>query len=115
MGLIVYGVGALMSAVSPGLGVLIVGNSILDGVGTALLIPPVYILTTMLFTSTQASLRPVDAESVPAWLVPPGHSVTASWRSRVVTGVRPRPRPSPASDDSRAAVGRGALPVDGSS
>src|ERR687897_3381248 len=49
LGLTVYGVGALMSAVSPGLGVLILGNSILEGGGTALLIPPVYILTTMLF------------------------------------------------------------------
>src|SRR5690606_14115582 len=35
---------------APGLGVLILGNSILEGVGTALLIPPVYILTTMLVT-----------------------------------------------------------------
>ena len=49
IGLALYGIGALMSAVSPGLGVLILGNSILEGVGTALLIPPVYILTTMLF------------------------------------------------------------------
>jgi MFS family permease len=49
IGLVVYGVGALLSAVSPGLGVLILGNSIFEGVGTALLIPPVYILTTMLF------------------------------------------------------------------
>ena len=39
-----------MSAVSPGLGVLILGNSVLEGVGTALLIPPVYILTTLAFT-----------------------------------------------------------------
>jgi MFS family permease len=49
LGLIIYGVGALISAVAPGLPVLILGNSILEGVGTALLIPPVYILTTMLF------------------------------------------------------------------
>src|SRR4051812_3269393 len=49
IGLVVYAVGALLSAVAPGLGVLIVGNSILEGVGTALLIPPVYILTTLLF------------------------------------------------------------------
>ena len=49
-GLVLYGIGALLSAVSPGLGVLILGNSILEGVGTALLIPPVYILTTLLFT-----------------------------------------------------------------
>jgi MFS family permease len=48
-GLIIYGVGALLSAVAPGLGILIVGNSILEGVGTALLIPPVYILATLHF------------------------------------------------------------------
>src|SRR5437773_2867642 len=39
IGLVVYGIGALMSAVAPRLGVLIAGNSILEGVGTALLIP----------------------------------------------------------------------------
>ena len=49
-GLALYGVGALVSAVSPGLGVLILGNSVLEGVGTALLIPPVYILATIAFT-----------------------------------------------------------------
>jgi MFS family permease len=48
-GLTLYGIGALLSALSPGLGVLIVGNSVLEGVGTALLIPPVYILTTLAF------------------------------------------------------------------
>src|SRR3954466_8560962 len=57
LGLTVYGIGALMSAVSPGLGVLLVGNSILEGVGTALLIPPVYILTTMLFTDVTSRAR----------------------------------------------------------
>ena len=50
IGLVIYGIGALMSAASPGLGVLILGNSIFEGVGTALLIPPVYILTTLLFS-----------------------------------------------------------------
>ena len=49
-GLALYGVGALVSAISPGLGVLILGNSVLEGVGTALLIPPVYILATITFT-----------------------------------------------------------------
>jgi len=49
-GLTLYGIGALLSAVSPGLGVLILGNSVLEGVGTALLIPPVYILATLWFT-----------------------------------------------------------------
>jgi MFS family permease len=57
IGLIIYGIGALMSAVSPGLGVLILGNSIFEGVGTALLIPPVYILTTLLFTNVTSRAR----------------------------------------------------------
>jgi MFS family permease len=48
-GLTLYGIGALLSALSPGLGVLILGNSVLEGVGTALLIPPVYILATVWF------------------------------------------------------------------
>ena len=49
-GLTIYGIGALVSAVSPNLGVLILGNSVLEGVGTALLIPPVYILATLWFS-----------------------------------------------------------------
>jgi MFS family permease len=56
-GLVVYGIGAVLSAVSPGLGILILGNSILEGVGTALLIPPVYILTTLLFTDLPSRAR----------------------------------------------------------
>ncbi|MER6364017.1 MFS transporter [Kitasatospora sp. NPDC001527] len=61
LGLGVYGVGALLSAAAPGLGVLILGNSVLEGVGTALLIPPVYILTTLLFTGTAARARAFGA------------------------------------------------------
>jgi MFS family permease len=57
LGLMIYAVGAVLSAAAPGLGVLIVGNSILEGVGTALLIPPVYILTTMLFSDLTARAR----------------------------------------------------------
>ncbi|WP_249265124.1 MFS transporter [Rhodococcus pyridinivorans] len=56
-GLILYGVGALLSAAAPGLGILILGNSIFEGIGTALLIPPVYILTTMLFTDMKSRAR----------------------------------------------------------
>jgi MFS family permease len=56
-GLVLYGIGALLSAVSPGLGVLILGNSVLEGVGTALLIPPVYILTTLAFDDLTSRAR----------------------------------------------------------
>jgi MFS family permease len=63
VGLVVYGIGALLSAVSPGLGILILGNSIFEGVGTALLIPPVYILTTLLFTEVTSRARAFGAIS----------------------------------------------------
>jgi MFS family permease len=56
-GLILYGIGALLSAVSPGLGILILGNSVFEGVGTAFLIPPVYILATMAFSDLTARAR----------------------------------------------------------
>ena len=50
LGLMLYGIGAVLSAVAPNLGVLILGNSVFEGVGTALLIPPVYILATLWFS-----------------------------------------------------------------
>ncbi|WAZ24353.1 MFS transporter [Streptomyces cinnabarinus] len=56
-GLVVYAIGALLSAVAPGLGVLILGNSILEGIGTALLIPPVYILATLLYPEVTSRAR----------------------------------------------------------
>ena len=56
-GLTVYGIGAVIAALAPGLGVLIVGYSAFEGVGSALLIPPVYILTTMLFDDTKSRAR----------------------------------------------------------
>ena len=57
LGLSVYGVGALASAIAPGIGILFLGNSIFEGVGSALLIPPVYILTTLMFTDLTSRAR----------------------------------------------------------
>jgi MFS family permease len=57
IGLAVYGVGALASAIAPGIGVLFLGNSVFEGVGSALLIPPVYILTTLIFTDLPSRAR----------------------------------------------------------
>jgi MFS family permease len=56
-GLVLYGIGAFLSAISPSLGVLIIGNSVFEGVGTAFLIPPVYILTTMAFSELTSRAR----------------------------------------------------------
>src|SRR3954463_10277956 len=49
VGLGIYGLGALLAALAQGLGLLTVGYSLLEGVGSALLIPPIYILITVLF------------------------------------------------------------------
>ncbi|GAA0255269.1 MFS transporter [Saccharothrix mutabilis subsp. mutabilis] len=48
-GLAVYGAGALVAALAPGPWVLLLGYSVLEGVGSALMIPPVYVLVTVLF------------------------------------------------------------------
>jgi MFS family permease len=49
LGLVVYGVGGLMAALAPTIGVLTVGYSLFEGIGSALLIPPIYILVTVSF------------------------------------------------------------------
>src|SRR5690242_13401136 len=49
LGLIVYGAGALLATFAQGLPILMIGYSLLEGVGSALLIPPIYILITVLF------------------------------------------------------------------
>src|SRR6266480_3429396 len=56
-GLALYGIGALLAALAPGLGLMIVGNSLLEGVGSALMIPPIYILITVAFTDVRTRAR----------------------------------------------------------
>lgn len=43
LGLIIYGLGALIAAFAQGLGLLMFGYSILEGIGSALMIPPQFI------------------------------------------------------------------------
>jgi MFS family permease len=62
-GLTVYGAGAVIAALAPGLGVLILGYSVFEGVGSALMIPPVYILATMTFGDVQSRARAFGAIS----------------------------------------------------
>ncbi len=50
IGLIIYALGGLTAALAPFLGVLIFGYSMLEGLGSALLIPPVYILVTVSYS-----------------------------------------------------------------
>ena len=56
-GLAVYGVGGLLAALAQGLPLLIVGYSLLEGVGSALMIPPIYILVTVTFPDVKSRAR----------------------------------------------------------
>jgi MFS family permease len=56
-GLVIYGTGALIAALAPVLGVLIVGYSAFEGVGSALMIPPIYILATMFFDDVRSRAK----------------------------------------------------------
>jgi MFS family permease len=56
-GLIIYGCGALLASLAQGIGLMIVGYSLLEGVGSALMIPPIYILITVAFTDTRSRAK----------------------------------------------------------
>ena len=57
IGLVVYGLGALVAALAPGLGVLILGYSAMEGIGSALMIPPIYILATVATTDVTSRAK----------------------------------------------------------
>ena len=52
-----YAVGGLLAALAQGLPLLIVGYSLLEGVGSALMIPPIYILVTVTFPDVKSRAR----------------------------------------------------------
>jgi len=57
VGLIVYGAGGLLALASFGLPQLIIGYSLLEGVGSALMIPPIYILVTVAFPDVKSRAK----------------------------------------------------------
>jgi MFS family permease len=57
LGLLIYGVGGLLAMLSFGLPMLIVGYSLLEGIGSALLIPPIYILVTVAFPDIKSRAK----------------------------------------------------------
>ena len=66
IGLTIYGVGALVASASSALVGLTVGYSLLQGLGTALLIPPVYILATIFYRDMASRARAFGAISAAA-------------------------------------------------
>ena len=56
-GLAIYGIGGLLALASQGLTLLIIGYSLFEGVGSALMIPPIYILITVVFPDIKSRAR----------------------------------------------------------
>ncbi|HSR85684.1 MAG TPA: MFS transporter [Streptosporangiaceae bacterium] len=57
IGLAIYAVGALLALLAPALGLLIVGYSLFEGVGSALMIPPIYILVTVAYPDIKSRAK----------------------------------------------------------
>lgn len=57
IGLAIYGAGAVIAAASTSLAVLITGYSVFEGVGSALMIPPIYIIVTVAFRDIPSRAR----------------------------------------------------------
>jgi MFS family permease len=57
IGLAIYAIGALLALLAPVLGVLIAGYSLLEGVGSALMIPPIYILVTVAYPDIKSRAK----------------------------------------------------------
>jgi len=68
LGVTVYAVGASIAALSPVLGVLIVGWSFLEGIGSALMIPPIYIIVTVTFDDLKERAKAFAVVSAAAGL-----------------------------------------------
>jgi MFS family permease len=121
IGLAIYGIGALVASASQGLTGLTVGYSLLQGIGTALLIPPVYILATIFYTDMATRARAFGAISAAAGvgaalgpLVGGLITTSTSWRvsfllqaalvvgivvlARVIQDVRPKADTAPRFD-----------------
>jgi MFS family permease len=94
LGLVIYGAGALLASLAQGLPTMIVGYSVLEGVGSALLIPPIYILVTVLAPDMTTRAKAFGAVSGAAGLgAAAGPLVgglvtsTVSWRASFLLQV----------------------------
>src|SRR5215468_9486844 len=56
-GLAIYGVGAVLALLSQSVTLLIIGYSLFEGVGSALMIPPIYILITVAFPDIKSRAK----------------------------------------------------------
>jgi MFS family permease len=68
IGVILYGTGALITALSPNITGMVLGWSLLEGIGSCLMIPPIYILATVNFKDLKARAAAFGAISAAAGL-----------------------------------------------
>jgi hypothetical protein len=81
LGLLIYGVRTVIAAASKEHLTVVAGYSLGEGIGTALLFPPVYILATVLTTDVKSRARAFDAISAAA-----ASGMTGNWS--VIYGPR---------------------------
>jgi MFS family permease len=94
LGLVIYGLGALVASLAQGLTVLIIGYSIMEGIGSALMIPPIYILLTVVFSDLESRAKAFGIVSAAAGLGSAagpliGGLITSaiSWRASFIVQV----------------------------
>jgi MFS family permease len=94
IGLVVYGSGALIASLAQGLPLLIIGYSLFEGVGSALMIPPIYIILTVAFSNLESRAKAFGLVSAAAGLGSAagpliGGLVTSaiSWRASFILQV----------------------------
>jgi MFS family permease len=94
LGLVIYGSGALLASFAQGLGLLIFGYALLEGIGSALMIPPVYIILTVAFSDLESRAKAFGIVSASAGLGAAagpliGGLITSaiSWRASFIAQV----------------------------
>ena len=94
LGLTIYGFGALLASFAQGLGLLIFGYALLEGIGSALMIPPVYIILTVAFSDLESRAKAFAIVSAAAGLGAAagpliGGLITSaiSWRASFIAQV----------------------------
>jgi MFS family permease len=94
LGLAIYGTGALLASFAQGLGLLVFGYALLEGIGSALMIPPVYIILTVAFSDLESRAKAFGIVSASAGLGAAagpliGGLITSaiSWRASFIAQV----------------------------
>ena len=93
-GLTIYGLGALIGSFATNVGVLMFGYSLLEGVGSALLIPPIYILITVTVSNLESRAKSFGIVSAAAGIGAAAGPLigglitsTISWRASFIFQV----------------------------